>query len=188
MKKKFYKNKWFIIAVIVFLILIILIFTGERRFYTSFYTDRTITVWNNYVIFEKYDGQLPPKGNYIKLRHKRDGEVCVFFKQDNTVTIWSESRWPIKTKFDKNDYDVHIYYGSDNYNKYSDECKYTDSLAVVEYELKNRHGYLKLMMNEIATDTIRVSHYEINQFNKITRKHRMLLTSDDEHRHCKWDR
>lgn len=188
MKKKFYKNKWFIIAVIVFLILIILKFTGERRFYTSFYTDRTITVWKNYVIFEKYDGSLPPKDNYIKLRLKRDGVIYVFFKKDNTVTIWSESGRPIKTKFDKHGYNVQIYYCSDNLSKYYDECKYSDSLAIVEYELKDRRGGLKLMMNEIATDTVRVSHYEINPFNKITRKHRMLITSDDEHWHGKWDR
>lgn len=188
MKKKFYKNKWFIIAVVLFLVLLIFKSVEKRRFYTSFYTDRTITIWKNYVVFEKYDGSLPPKDNFIKFKLKRDDKINVFFKKDKTVNIWSKSGKPIKTRFDNNDYEVNIYYGSDSFNKYCDVCKYIDSLAIVEYEFNDRRGGLQIMMNEIATDTVRVTHYEINPFNKITRKHRMLFTSDDEHWHGKWDR
>lgn len=192
MKKKFYKSTWFIIAVSIFLALILLklallSYPEKRRFYTSFYTDRTITMWKTYIIFEKYEGALPPKDNYIRLKTRDKTNIYVFFKDDNTVTIWSELKQNIKTKFDKSGDNVTIYYYPENYQEYCNDCHYSDPNSDVEYEFLDRVGYLTIMMNEITTDTVRVSHYDLGLFNNITRKHRMLFTRGDEH-WSRWDR
>ena len=39
-----------------------------RRFYAS-KMGKYLTIWDDYIIFEKYEGKEPPKENYIKLNH-----------------------------------------------------------------------------------------------------------------------
>ena len=179
------KQRYLTYIAICALIIIILIglnciFFGKPKQYTSFFTDQTVSFWKNYVIFEKYDGCMAPKDNYIKFKKQKGYDVRVFFKSDNTVTIWSELNEPIKTGFDANKYDVKIYYGPDNLQKYYDECQYSDSLAVKEYTFTKAFWGHEIKMSEIATDSVYVSIYNIGWYKSISRKTRCVFPRDYE--------
>lgn len=167
--------------IIVFLIGLNCIFFGKPKQYTSFFTDQTVSIWKNYVIFEQYDGRMAPKDNFIKLVKSGGNYICVFFKKNNTITIWSESEKPIETNFDKELYDVKIYYGSDNISKYYDECKYSDSLTVVEYKIKTyRLIEPVISINEITADSVYVSHQEKDLYYSTTTKLKCVYPRDYE--------
>lgn len=169
-----------ILVIIAWIILYSILF-GKSRQYTSFFTDETVTTWNDCVVFGKYDGRLAPKDNYIKFKKQKGYDVRVFFKSDNTVTIWSKLNAPVKTGFDENKYDVKIYYGTDNLQKYYDECQYSDSLAVKEYTFTKKL-YLghEIKMSEITTDYVYVSIYYITWHKSISRKTRCIFPRDYE--------
>ena len=171
------------ICVLFIIVLVIFSYTlfGKSRQYTSFFTDQTVTTWKKCVVFDKYDGRLAPKDNFIKFKKQKGYDVRVFFKSDNTVTIWSELNEPIKTGFDDNNYDVKVYYGPDNLQKYYDECQYSDSLAVKEYTFTKR-PYLgrEIKMSEITTDSVYISIYYITWHKSISRKTRCIFPRDYE--------
>lgn len=79
-----------IIPILSVLILVIVLnscrYSG-RTFYKT-YTGDIVTIWNDYIIFEKYEGKEPPKDNYIKLIGPYKGEVCMFFKTNDSLIIW----------------------------------------------------------------------------------------------------
>ena len=160
MKKRYLTYIAICALIIIVLIGLNCIFFGKPKQYTSFFTDQTVSLWKNYVIFEKYDGRMAPKDNFIKLGNSLSNHICVFFKTDNTITIWSESEKQIETNFDKEFYDVKIYYGSDNINKYHNDCKYSDPLAVVEYKIKTYLVEPVISINEFTADSVYVSHQE----------------------------
>ena len=161
------------ITILVITALVILSCTlfGKPRQYTSFYTNQTVTVWKDYVVFGKYEGQMAPKDNYVNFKKKDGYYIRVFFKNNNTVTIWSKLNEPIRTGFDTNKYDIKIYYGQDNLRQFYDECRFSDSLAVMEYALtKNPLWGFEIKMYEITTDTVYISRYNIGLFGSISRK------------------
>ena len=180
------KQRYLTYIAICALIIIILIglnciFFGKPKQYTSFFTDQTVSFWKNYVIFEKYDGYMAPKDNFIKLGNSGSNHICVFFKKDNTITIWSESEKPIETSFDKELYDVKIYYSSDNINKYHNYCKYSDSLAVVEYKIKTyRFVEPVISIYEITADSVYVSHQEKDWYYSTSTKLKCVYPRDYE--------
>lgn len=59
-------------------------FSGKRYYKT--YTGNYVTIWNDYIIFEKYEGRKHPKDNYIKLSYK--GLTDVFFKNNDSILIY----------------------------------------------------------------------------------------------------
>lgn len=152
---------------------------GKARQYKSFFTDQTITLWKDYVVFGEYDGLMAPKDNCIKFEHKKGANIEIFFKRDNTITIWSELNKPIETYFDNNKYDVKVYYGPENLRQYYDECQYSDSLAVMAYKFRKYPLGLEVKMYEIADDTIYISNYNI-EFKSISKKQKCIFPRDYE--------
>jgi hypothetical protein len=184
MKKKLNKK-----LLIVIISLIVAIFTflkvyEKRTFCTSAFSDIVVTVWNRYFIFEKYEGLLPPRNNYIKIRKTKDLHYNVFFKNDNTIMIWSASNREIKTAFDNNVYNVFIYYGFENVSNYYQECQYRDSSAVKEYELYResykRKNWLIVDINEIINDSIISTKYRTTPRGTVLRKLRCIYSRNDE--------
>lgn len=167
----------------VLFIIVLVIFSctlfGKSRQYTSFYTGQMVTVWKDYVVFGKYEGRMAPKDNYVKFKKNKGYNVRVFFKNDNTVTIWSKLNEPIIAGFDKNKYDVKVYYGQDHLKQYYDECQYNDSSAIMEYSLtKNPLWGFEIKMYEITTDTVYISRYNLGLLKSISRKVRCVYPRD----------
>ena len=184
MKKNFSRIKWIIIALFIVAVIISFKIFEKRTFCTSIYSNQVVTIWNRYIIFEKYEGLLPPKDNYIKIRKNKDLHYNVFFKSDNTVTIWSASNKTIKAKFDKKGYDIKIYYGYDNARLYYDDCQYSGLLAVTEYEYYYEHirdlSWKHLEINEILNDSVISFKYEITPWRSISRKLKCIYPRNHE--------
>lgn len=169
----------------VLFIIVLVIFSctlfGKSRQYTSFYTGQMVTVWKDYVVFGKYEGRMAPKDNYVKFTKKEGYHIRVFFKNNNTITIWSELYEPFITGFDINKYDIKVYYGKDNLRHYYEECQYSDSLAAMEYALtKNPLWGFEIKMYEITTDTVYISRYNLGLLKSISRKVRCVYPRDHD--------
>ena len=184
MKKNFSIIKWIIIALFIVAVIISFKVFEKLTFCTSIHSNQVVTIWNRYIIFEKYEGLLPPKDNYIKIRKNKDLHYNVFFKSDNTVTIWSASNKTIKARFDKKGYDIKIYYGYDNAHPFYNDCQYSDLLAVAEYEYYYEHirdlSWKHLKINEILNDSVISFKYEITPWGSISRKLKCIYPRDHE--------
>ena len=184
MKKRPYKK-----LLIVVILLMVAVFTffkiyEKRTFCTSAASDIVVTVWNRYIVFENYKGLLPPKNNYIKIRKTKDLHYNVFFKNDNSVMIWSASNREIKTVFYNNTYNVSVYYGFENVGNYYQACQYSDSSAIKEYELYResykRKNWIIVDINEIINDSVISTKYRTTPRGTVLRKLRCMYSRNDE--------
>ena len=62
-----------------------------KRNYVTLEGYKTITIWGNYLIFDKYWYPFTPKNNYISVQNTVLGyDLCFTVSCDSTIGIWSD--------------------------------------------------------------------------------------------------
>lgn len=131
-----------------------------RHIFTS-QTGNHVTIWDDYIIFEKYEEKDYPNENYIKLYHDTRYKGClhVFFKKDNTIIVLRQSNDSIALGFNPQKYNIEILNGWENWPHYYDLCSMDDTLAVADYYFHEWRGALWPTFFEIIGDSVYVTNY-----------------------------
>lgn len=113
-------------------------FYDGKKFYKTYNGD-IVTIWDDYIIFEKYVGKEPPKDNYLKMIGPYKGEVCLFFKTNDSLIIWrSFDENSMEIALRQQDYKIEVFYaGSYTYEDYKTMRRKTgfkDTLIYKEYQ------------------------------------------------------
>lgn len=100
---------------------------SDRKFYKT-HTGNVVTIWDGYVIFEKYTGKETPKNNYIRLKDM--GGVSLFFKKNDSIIVFKRSgKNTVDIGFNKPDYKYVIYGNTWNeYQEFQRTVAFSDTL------------------------------------------------------------
>ena len=138
--------------------------TGRNtKHYYETYTGKVITVWKDYIIFEKYEGNNPPETNYIQINHWYK-EAEVFFKDGDTILVFSTYQPEIlDANFDTNKYHVEIY-GNDinDINKYFQKTSYSDPSSQILYSFGTNRHCLEPRFFEMIGDSVYMKAYNVS--------------------------
>lgn len=108
-------------------------FFGKRCYKT--YTGNYVTIWDDYIIFEKYEGRKPPKDNYIRVLGTYKGCVSVCFKTNDSIIIWRDSdENSIDIKLNTNKYKLEVYYGYHDEPTFNRKTRCQDPLVNAYYD------------------------------------------------------
>ncbi len=136
------KKRTKILLIILCCIMFFAVYKYEKREFCVATKGTTITLWHNYVIFEKYKGLFPPKDKYI-FSPRRKASLYVRFQKDGSIRIWQSwfcdiniysQRCIICNREEINHLDIYTGFGS-----YEDaRLKFSryDSLLDVEFYLR----------------------------------------------------
>lgn len=122
-------------AAIIMVLLVSCTSRNSKRYYES-HTGKVITVWGNYVIFEKYKGKLPPKDNYIKILNVY-ADACCFFKSNDSIIIYRPDDNSLEIGFHHND-KIAIY-EYENLHEFAKRASFSDPLATLEFSYTPMH-------------------------------------------------
>lgn len=151
-----------LLAAIIMVSLVSCTHTGNdtRHFYTT-YTGKHVTIWEDYIIFEKYEEKDYPKANYIKLYHDTRYKGClhVFFKKDNTIVVLRQSNDSIEVGFSPQKYNIETLHGWGNWPHYYDICSMDDTLTIADYYFHEWRGALWPTFFEVVGDSVYVTNY-----------------------------
>lgn len=160
----------------IFIAIMVLIFVTisschvqNRQTYTT-YTGKYVTIWGNYIIFEKYDGQKPPKDNYIKLSYK--GLTDVFFKNNDSILIYRRGdENSIDVVFSQ--YDVEVFYNTwEEMQEFKRRTSFKDTTVNAEYFFSEDRSVLWPTFNEFIGDSMYIREYPVD------RKHSWFFMMD----------
>lgn len=107
----------------------------DRKFYKT-HSGKIVTIWNDYIIFEKYKSNEPPKNNYILQKGQyRDGDVRLVVKNNDSIIIFRRcSKDSLDVVFTDPDYKVEIYGNTWNdYQEFKKRTSYSDPLINYEF-------------------------------------------------------
>lgn len=126
-----------IIPILSVLILVIVLnscrYSG-RKFYKT-YTGDIVTIWDDYIIFEKYEGRKPPKDNYIRVLGTYKGSVSVCFKTNDSIIIWRDyDENSIEIRLNANKYKLEVFYGYHDEPTFNIKTRYQDPLVNAYYD------------------------------------------------------
>lgn len=162
-------RKIIIILLFILLLFILAIIINKIRFYNGkkfykTYSGNIVTIWDNYIIFEKYDSKEPPKDNYLKMIGPYKGEVCMFFKTNDSLIIWrSFDENSLEIALSQKDYKIEVFYaGSYTYEDYK-KCRrktgFKDTLIYKEYQFFEDHNVLFPIFRECIGDSVYIRRY-----------------------------
>lgn len=126
-------------------------------------TGNYVTIYDDYIIFEKYEKKKYPKDNYIRINGYYKGGITLFFKKNSTIYIDKIYDNSIEFCINQPDYTVSVY-GSDflNNNTYSQECSFADSLALAEYSFWDERSHFWPVFREVVGDSVYIRTYKID--------------------------
>lgn len=132
------KKKTSIIVYLFWVIILIItlnscMFSGKRYYKT--YTGKYVTIWNDYIIFEKYEGRKLPKDNYIRVLGTYKGSVKICFKTNDSIIIWRDfDDNSIDIKLNTNKYKLEVYYGYHDEPTFNRKTRCQDPLVNAYYD------------------------------------------------------
>ena len=140
------------------------------KHYYETYTGKTITIWNDYIIFEKYEGRKHPKDNYIKLSHKDVTDV--FFKNNDSILIYRRGdENSIDVVFSQ--YDVEVFYNTwEEMQEFKRRTSYKDTTVNAEYFFYGDRSVIWPTFNEFIGDSMYIREYPVD------RKHSWFFMMD----------
>lgn len=137
-----------------------------RRFYTSI-TGKYLTIWDDYIIFEKYEDKYLPQENYIKLNHDTPyrGLVDVFFKTNDSILIYRDGFVnSIEVAFDKNVYKVEVFYATrEDREEFKRRTSYHDTRISIEYSIYDDRNVLWPTFTEFTNDSMYIREYPVDK-------------------------
>lgn len=159
LKTKIIRTSVLLLLTIVFLINCAKTDYNTKRYYTT-QTGKCVTIWDNFIVFEKYEEKQPPKENYIKLNHNTPYIGCthVFFKQGNKIVVLRQSNDSVEVVFDSK-YNIETLHGWGNWPHYYDICSMDDTLAIADYYFHEWRGALWPTFFEAVGDSVYVTNY-----------------------------
>lgn len=100
---------------------------SDRKFYKT-HTGKVVTIWNDYVIFEKYKGKETPKNNYMRLKDL--GDVSLFFKKNDSIIVFKRSgENTVDIVFNEPDYKYEVYGNTwEEYQEFKRRVSFSDTL------------------------------------------------------------
>ena len=132
----------------------------NRKVYTT-YTGKYVTIWNDYIIFEKYEGRKHPKDNYIKLSYK--GLTDVFFKNNDSILIYRRGdENSIDVVFSQ--YDVEVFYNTwEEMQEFKRRTSFKDTTVNAEYLFYEDRSVLWPTFNEFIGDSMYSREYPVDR-------------------------
>lgn len=137
-----------------------------RRFYTS-KMGKYLTIWDDFIIFEKYEGKEPPKENYIKLNHDTPyrGLVDVFFKKNDSILIYRHGfENSIDVVFNQDVYKFEVFYATwEDREEFKRRTSYHDTLISIEYSVYENRSVLWPTFTEFIGDSMYIREYPVDR-------------------------
>ena len=148
----------------------------NSKHYYKTYTGNYVTIWDDYIIFEKYESKEPPKENYIKLNHDNPyrGLVDVFFKKNDSILIYRHGfENSIDVVFDPDVYKVEVFYATwEDREEFKRRTSYHDTLISIEYSVYENRSVLWPTFTEFTNDSMYIREYPVDN------KHFFFFTMD----------
>lgn len=135
----------------------------DNRYYYTTHTGKCITTLGNYIIFEKYDGNLPPETNYIYINNwYKDAEVC--FKSGDSIVIFTRAKPEIfDFNFDTSKYHIDIYGNSiKDLRAFYQRSSFADSTVKAIYSFKTNRHCLEPSFFEVLGDSVYIKTYNVS--------------------------
>lgn len=108
-------------------------FSGKRCYKT--YTGKYVTIWDDYIIFEKYEERKLPKDNYIRVLGTYKGSVKICFKTNDSIIIWRNyDENSIEIRLNANKYKLEVYYGYHDEPTFKRKTRCQDTLVNAYYD------------------------------------------------------
>lgn len=166
MKNKSYKKKVAITWMILMVLVVLSSCNGHykgRYIYTT-PTGKYVTVYDDYIIFEKYEKKKYPKENYFRINGYYKGSTTLFFKKNNIVSITRDYYNSIIFCFNQPEYKINVYERSGREkNNYYKECSFADSLAVAEYSFWDERSHFWPIFREVVGDSVYIRTYKMDR-------------------------
>lgn len=163
---KYKSNKQTVL--ITWIILLIVVVLSSCNHYKGRYiyttpTGKYITVYDDYIIFEKYEKIKYPKENYFRINGYYKGSTTLFFKKSNTISITRDYYNSIIFCFNQPEYKINVYERSGREkNCYYKECSFSDSLAVAEYSFWDERSHFWPVFREVVGDSVYIRTYKMD--------------------------
>lgn len=127
---------------------------------------KDLTIWDDYIIFDKYESKEPPKENYIKLNHDNPyrGLVDVFFKKNDSILIYRHGfENSIDVVFDPDVYKVEVFYATwEDREEFKRRTSYHDTLISFEYSVYENRSVLWPTFTEFTNDSMYIREYPVD--------------------------
>lgn len=108
------------------------LFIGKKYYKT--YTGKIVTIWDDYIIFEKYKGNKPPQDNYIRVLGKFKGSLKMCFKTNDSILIWRDfDENSLEIGLNSNKYKFEVFYGYGEKQIFDRKTHHEDSLFMAYY-------------------------------------------------------
>jgi hypothetical protein len=106
---------------------------SDRKYYKT-HTGKVVTIWNDYIIFEKYKGNKPPQDNYIRVLGKFKGSLKMCFKTNDSILIWRDfDENSLEIGFNSNKYKLEVFYGYHDKPMFDRKTHHEDSIFMAYY-------------------------------------------------------
>ena len=165
---RFFKITTILTSIVLFFMTAIILnscrHTGKRYYKT--YTGKYVTIWDNYIIFEKYKGDEPPKDNYIRVIGQYKGWVTIFFKSNDSIYIWRNfDENSMEIGLNDNVFLVDVYYGNESYKEFKKRASFQDPLVYAKYNFYSfpeDGNILFPILSECIGDSVFTKSYKVN--------------------------
>lgn len=107
---------------------------SDRKFYKT-HSGKVVTIWNDYIIFEKYEGKEPPKNKYILQKGQyHDSDIDLVFKDNDSIIIFRRiGKDSIDIVFSQPDYKLEIYNNTwEEFKEFEKRTSFSDTLVIFE--------------------------------------------------------
>ncbi|MBQ2187297.1 MAG: hypothetical protein II401_01880 [Bacteroidales bacterium] len=154
------------ILFIVFIIFIVLPSCNghyKGRYIYTTPTGKYVTIYDDYIIFEKYEKKKYPEDNYIRIKGYYKGSTTLFFKKDNSIYVNRDHYNSIEFCFNRPEYKISVFERAvREKNVYYKECSFGDSLAVAEYSFMDERSHFWPTFKEVVGDSVYMRAYKID--------------------------
>ena len=159
------KRTIIISSVVLLFILLIINLCNGRKFYKT-YTGNYITIWNDYIIFEKYKGNKPPQDNYIRVIGRYKGSLKMCFKTNDSLFIWRDfDENSLEIGLNPNKHKLEVFYGYDDKQIFDKKTHHEDSLFKAYYcfdSFPEDGNILFPLFSECIGDSVYIRKYKAN--------------------------
>ena len=107
----------------------------DRKFYKT-HSGKIVTIWDDYIIFEKYEKNERPKNNYILQKEQyKDGDVRLVVKNNDSIIIFRRcDKNSLDVVFIQPEFKVEIYGNTwDELQTFKKRTSFSDSLVNCEF-------------------------------------------------------
>lgn len=152
-------------AAIIMVLLVSCVYRPSKRYFET-HSGKTITVLKDfdYIIFEKYEGNEPPKDNFIRLNGQYKTQVRMFFKSnDSVIFLRRGDENTLEIGLDTCKYKIEVYGNTcKDIEEFWERTSYLNPLIISEfsvYPIYDLNFKTRVVISEYIGDSVYIRHF-----------------------------